>query len=292
MDSQNTSPQHQVPSRESESNCWCEGRFPHSREVRVDDGLSLPGDLVRYLAPGVPVISRIEFCICDGGQREAERQRERDARQRQARRERIQERKGDLIESCGIPYRFWEYTVAGSPLAQTHNALIKALEEGTEEDSWLLWGKHGIGKSGLAAAYAKSWLSLDDDDAFPSSVLFRAVPDLFTELRASYNPRRDADPTESELLAKYADVQLLVLDDIGAEHIKDTGWLEDRLYQIIGRRHSEMRPVFITSNLSPAELGKRIGERIMWRIVEMCGEDHIIEVKGPNLRDPARNRNG
>lgn len=260
----------------SAGECWCEGiKYKARRLATVEEGPR--------------IVDGFEFCPCSVGElvfeTEQERIREREARRLYERRQRISERKDEYVESCGIPLRFWDYTLDGSPLAQSHNALVKALLESGWDESWYLWGKHGTGKTGLAAAYAKQFLRLDDEDLVPEQVIFRAVPDLFTELRASYNPRRESDPTESELLEKYTGATILVLDDIGAEQIKDSGWLEDRLYQIIGKRHAELASVFITSNLSPAELGNRIGERIMWRIVEMCGADHIVEVKGANQRD-------
>ena len=89
------------------------------------------------------------------------------------------------------------------------------------------------------------------------------------------------------MLEKYAGVSLLILDDLGAEHISGSGWLEDRLYQIIGQRHRDERPIVFTSNLSIKEVGGRIGERIAWRIVEMCG-DNIVHVQGANQRDRRR----
>lgn len=282
-------------SRESEPECWCLREIPNPREGTskfVNDGARFVG----FDASGPRILEGYRYCVCKKGterfENAQEHQREREARKKQEWRQAISDLKERYTLGSDIPYRFHDFTLDSSPLAQTNASLIRRLHDVSLDQSWLLWGKHGTGKTGLAVAYAKLLLMEDDPDRWPAEILFRRTPDLFTELRASYSPRRDDDPTESELLAKYGDVGLLVLDDLGAEHIKDTGWLEDRLYQIIGRRHDDESPIFVTSNLSPAELGARIGERIMWRIVEMCGEDNIIEVKGTNQRDPRKNRNG
>lgn len=165
------------------------------------------------------------------------------------------------------------------------NLLRDSISRSEENASWFVWGNYGNGKTGLAVGYAFEYLRIWLD-VIPTA-LFRTLPDLLSELRSSYG-RGDDGPDEMDLLKTYAEVGLLILDDIGAEQITGSGWLEDRLYQIIGKRHSELRPIFFTSNLSIPQLAERIGERLTWRIVEMCTDSHIIEVKGANLRDVKR----
>ena len=38
-------------------------------------------------------------------------------------------------------------------------------------------------------------------------------------------------------------------------------------------------------NLSLDQLAQRVGERIVWRIAEMCESTNVVEVKGKNLRE-------
>ncbi|KKK85389.1 hypothetical protein LCGC14_2773760, partial [marine sediment metagenome] len=147
------------------------------------------------------------------------------------------------------------------------------------EGSWYLWGAYGSGKTGLAIGHAYERLS----QTGPWALRFKPVPDLLSELRSTYG--RNEGPTENDVLDTYAHTGLLILDDLGAEQVTGSGWLEDRLYQVIGLRHREELPIIFTSNLSIKQIANRIGERIAWRIVEMCGEDHIVQVTGPNLRD-------
>ena len=125
--------------------------------------------------------------------------------------------------------------------------------------------------------------TIGNDADEPYYIHFTTIPDLLTELRATYN--KTSLRTEAEVLEFYQKPDCLILDDLGAEQVTNTGWVEDRLYQIIGHRHGQEKQIIFTSNLSIAKLAKRIGERITWRIIEMCGEENIIEVKGPNLRD-------
>lgn len=187
-------------------------------------------------------------------------------------------------DTAQIPKRFHDWRLDTSPLPA---AVVDPLRcpggdarDAWSKSSWYLWGAFGSGKTGLAVGHAHERLISN-----ASSILFRSVPDLLTELRSTYN--RSDGPSENEVLDKYASVGVLILDDLGAEHISGSGWLEDRLYQIIGQRHRDELPIVFTSNLSIQEVGQRIGERIAWRIVEMCG-DNIVNVRGANQRDRRR----
>lgn len=183
-------------------------------------------------------------------------------------------------ELSEIPRRFADFTLATSPLKK----LAKKLALAEPNQSVFLWGDYGTGKTGLAVGYTWAWI---EKTKGKRTALFRTLPNLLSELRSTYNPHPEETETEQNLLSQYQNVGLLVLDDIGAEQIsaKGAAWMQDRLYQIVGNRHDEMMPMIFTSNMALDELEKRLGERLTWRILEMCGKDHIIEVKGANLRD-------
>jgi len=73
---------------------------------------------------------------------------------------------------------------------------------------------------------------------------------------------------------------------MGAEHTSSSNWLSDRLYQILGDRHDQLRPTVMTSNLSISELGDIYGERITSRINEMCNNgNNVLHMQGRNLRE-------
>ena len=227
------------------------------------------------------------YCTCPDGIRvENEDEIEREAR--------IKEQKKQFVlnQVSKLPERFHTWRLSTSPLIKTMPELIKKLtmpsKEEIEKDaddlwegmcgSWYFWGSYGTGKTGLAISYALQRAHLEE------SIIYQPIPDLLSELRSSYNHSEGL--TEAELLNKYkVPDSLLILDDLGAEHVKGTGWVEDRLYQIIGYRHAHLQDCIFTSNLSPQKLAEHIGERIVWRIIEMCGADHIIKIEGPNLRD-------
>ena len=83
-----------------------------------------------------------------------------------------------------------------------------------------------------------------------------------------------------EIIEQAKKVELLVLDDLGAE--KPSEWVVEKLFQVVNYRYNEMLPTIFTSNLSPEELENRIGERTVARIIEMA---KVIRMVGKNLRN-------
>jgi len=71
-------------------------------------------------------------------------------------------------------------------------------------------------------------------------------------------------------LDRIAAVDLLHIDDLGAEH--RTEWVLEQLYTIINTRYEDERATVITSNLEPEQLAEQLGERIVSRLEGMCGE--------------------
>jgi DNA replication protein DnaC len=223
---------------------------------------------------------------------------------------------------AGVPLRLMHCELGTSPQMRIYPELVNRLiapwnperaADATDEEikdwdrfwgqSWFLWGPVGRGKSGLAAGYVRQWL--DPDYGEPSGVVWYAVPHLLGELRDTISRKSSwwrsarGKVTEGDIIRRCREAALLVLDDLGAEQVTGSGFVEDRLYQIIDGRHSDMSPTFFTSNLGLAgveevdEQGNKqyrpglkdqIGERIVWRIAEMCGRDNVVRLLGPNLR--------
>lgn len=228
--------------------CWCNGlgaRYPLYDEF---------GLLVGYR----------EVCHCPVGQR-MKAEAEKNAASSQAR------RIARYLALSDIPERFRQFSLDNCP----HRRLVTRMKDAAPDSSWVLWGPPGRGKTALAIAYLRHWIERNTRRA-----QFVSMPKLLSHLRGSY----DGEYTEISVIEHYCRLGLLVLDDVGAESVGSDAWFTDRLYQIIGRRHDELRPVVLTSNLSPEQLARRVGERIWWRVLEMCGADQIVHVAGPNLR--------
>ena len=134
------------------------------------------------------------------------------------------------------------------------------------DKSYYFQGKTGAGKSYEAAMllfhllkplnkFAGEWVNV-------SKFLF--------DIRRQYNNKEKYEgPTEGEILDRYATVQHLVLDDLGAE--KSSDWATQILYLIINERYENMRHIIITSNLTIKNLGIKMGDdRLSSRINGMC----------------------
>jgi DNA replication protein DnaC len=118
---------------------------------------------------------------------------------------------------------------------------------------WLvLAGNHGTGKTHLAVAIANHRLDRG------SPAIFIVVPDLLDRLRATFGP--SSDVTYDELFESAREVELLVLDDLGAQ--SSTPWAQEKLYQIINERYNRRLPTVITSNLRLDDTEMRLRSRI------------------------------
>lgn len=74
-------------------------------------------------------------------------------------------------------------------------------------------------------------------------------------------------------------VDLLVIDDLGAE--KPSPWTQERFYELIDERYVWQRPLVITSNRPPRDLGKSVSDRVASRIAEMS---LVVPVLGSDRR--------
>ncbi len=132
----------------------------------------------------------------------------------------------------------------------------KAMVEGWSEQpaGWLtLIGGTGVGKTHLAAAAAYARVAAGD------RVCFAVVPELLDALRASY--RDDGEASFEAVFAWLKDVDLLVLDDLGAH--QETEWASEKLYQLCASRYLRRAPTLITTNVAPESLDPRLASRLL-----------------------------
>jgi DNA replication protein DnaC len=121
-------------------------------------------------------------------------------------------------------------------------------------------GDIGTGKTTLAMLVSKAALDAG------RTVAIYSLPRLL-------NLIRDAIEHEEGVvgfLDRLATVDLLHVDDVGAENRTD--WALEQLYSIVNTRYEEQRSIVVTTNLQPHPLAEQIGERIVSRLIEMCGD--------------------
>jgi DNA replication protein DnaC len=76
------------------------------------------------------------------------------------------------------------------------------------------------------------------------AVRFAVVPDLLAELRETFAP--SSETTYNEAFERMRQVELLVLDDFGAQN--DTPWVEEELFKLLNYRYNAFLPTVITTN--------------------------------------------
>lgn len=141
----------------------------------------------------------------------------------------------------------------------------------------LLWGDYGIGKSMLFDIMHEVGRELMVKKNYPgvwfSSISAnRLVKDYMAE-------STNRDSNSDTYLRKYYKGNLYI-DDLGFEQMafNKTELLGDVLFE----RHREGSLTFVTTNETPASLGKRYGDRIADRMPEMF---NIIKWEGKSLRE-------
>jgi DNA replication protein DnaC len=146
-------------------------------------------------------------------------------------------------------------------------------------------GDVGTGKTTLAMLISAEALRRGH------SVAIYSLPRLLGLLRESFDDQSDA--SLGVLLERLAAVELLHIDDVGAE--QSSPWVLEQLYTIVNTRYEDRRAVMITTNLPEDELREQIGERTVSRLVEMCGDplllcgnDHRTEFEPPDPPATAR----
>jgi DNA replication protein DnaC len=176
-----------------------------------------------------------------------------------------------------VPRRYREVSFDREPLLSIERANPHVVREvrqyvrtiGEQLDAgrgvWFT-GDVGTGKTTLAMLISKAAMEAD------RTVAIYSLPRLLGQLRDSYSD--DARHSLSELIDRLSAVDLLHIDDVGAE--QTSAWVLEQLYTIVNTRYEERRAILLTTNLVTKEgdeaLRRQIGDRTVSRLYEICGE--------------------
>ena len=119
-------------------------------------------------------------------------------------------------------------------------AFTRSIEEHLEAGRGLWFdGPVGTGKTSLAILVAKA-----AKDAGRSYAVY-PVPRLLAEIKRTFD--RDASDSYLGFFRRLSTVDLLVLDDLGAE--KQTEWVLEQLYSLVNERWQDRRSIVVTTNV-------------------------------------------
>ncbi len=184
-----------------------------------------------------------------------------------------------------LPKRFREVSFEREPVVSIERRnpvvvrevrlYVKGIRERLDEGRGIWFaGDVGTGKTTLAMLISKAAMEAD------RTVAIYSLPRLLGLLRDSYDD--DSAYSLNELLDRLCSVDLLHVDDVGAE--QSSPWVLEQLYTIINTRYEDGRAMLLTTNLDHEQLVAQIGERTVSRLYEMCGRP--LPMWGDDQRRP------
>jgi len=129
----------------------------------------------------------------------------------------------------------------------------KRLSEG--RGMWIV-GDVGTGKTTLAMIVSAAAIEAG------RSVAIYSLPRLLMLIRDEI----DTENALLDLLDRLSSVDLLHIDDLGAQHT--TPWRLEQLYSIVDARYQAGRAIVATTNLMPDQLAEQMGRQLLTTVTE------------------------
>lgn len=183
------------------------------------------------------------------------------------------------VESSGVPRRYWHvdfdtYISRNEKDSKNLETIKKVTSLDNNDKVLILLGSKGLGKTHLGSAIIRNcggkFISIEE-------FIFK------------YESAQDfhAKTNREELMESYSSTKMLVIDEIGRsiQQEKENALLN----YILRRRYENMLPTVLISNLSKADLLKKLGEAVLDRLRETCitlefeGESYRTSIRDVNL---------
>ena len=159
----------------------------------------------------------------------------------------------------------------------TLQSFAKNFTEKTQ-DSFLLVGSTGLGKTHLSTATAVSII------AKGYQVVYKTIQSMLDDFE-----REQVGRGSYEDIRMYYEADLLIIDDLGAE--MSTQFTVSCIYNVVNMRINNGKPTIISTNLTQSELRERYADRITSRLfgeykpLLFCG----VDIRRQKLADQGRN---
>ena len=182
----------------------------------------------------------------------------------------------NVLIKCGVPRRFWWARFENfNDFGKSYVNYLKKYSKVTPLNDLLLYGNVGSGKTHLAVSLIAQFI--EDGRITPKNECrFLPASEYLFEIKSTYNS--ESVQTEDNVLDKYSNVDLLILDDLGAESVSE--WAVDRIRLLVDRRYRNLKPIIVTSNLTPEMIESKIDPRVSSRFAE----GNIMLIDLPDFR--------
>jgi len=201
------------------------------------------------------------------------------------------------LDSFESKFRGADRTLAAAQMRAQKFVKGYPIESG--ETGLLFTDSIGVGKTHLAVGILKAVIMERG-----ATGIFCDYRELLKAVQNSYN--REVQTTEMEILRPICEVEILVLDELGAA--KPSEWVWDTVAQVLNSRYNDRLTTIITTNyantaplgidsgavgqirasMREETLGDRIGERMRSRLQEMCV---VVEMHGEDFRQKVKRAN-
>lgn len=178
-----------------------------------------------------------------------------------------------LIESQSFENFSLDFYSGADRRSVEHNfECLRTFAENFDKDtktSWLLLGATGLGKTHLSTSVAKVVIERGYD------VVYESAQGMISDFEAvrfgrDYESRRDE---------RYAECDLLIIDDLGTE--VSNQFTVSCIYNVLTERINKKLPTIINTNLSQSEIRERYADRITSRLF---GEYRPLLFSGVDIR--------
>lgn len=182
-----------------------------------------------------------------------------------------------LKNTSGIPLRFQNCSFENFKNTKEKNIALDYVENFPDRKkhgtSLVFCGTTGTGKTHLSAA-----MSFYLIQNYQTRVLYTKAFDVLREIKETYN--RKSERTFEQVQKKHAQVDLLIIDEVGVQFGTDTE--KQILFEIINERYENLRPTILVTNLALTSLKDFAGDRVIDRMKENGGK--IIVFTGDSFR--------
>ena len=148
------------------------------------------------------------------------------------------------------------------------------------EASLVFQGDTGIGKSHLTRCIAREFGERGQ------TFVFIDVPGLMNQIKSTFG-KPDSSAAQERIMRVIQSVELLILDDIGAEYVKPDAnghesWAADIIFQIVNSRLGKQN--IYTTNYTSKDLKRKYGMLSSRIISRMMNKAKVIKVDGQDQR--------